>query len=206
MGAETPLTEESVLVYLNKREDMTMIARNQLLADERPLSEDERAALHFYAQNPSAALFDFGRRISDRRVATEAPLPEPGDLLRELDWCLAHGHAGPRTRAVLSAAALTLAGGRAITGAEKARLLQLAQKHRSSASDAKATENYARLERFVASLLAVRVSPEKQDNEFGTNSLGSRLTVAEAFAEDKRTLYFTSGPVSLTPPGDPLKL
>jgi hypothetical protein len=188
MGAETPLTEQSVVAYVNKREDETTLARNRLLADERPLSEGERAALQFYSQNPSAALLDFGRRISDGRRSTEALTPAGTELLAELDWCFAHGHAGPRTRAVLAAAALTLAGGRAITGAEKARLLQLAQKHRNSASETKASENYTRLERFVASLLSVRAASPASDPGAQRGMQGELMAYVNAYLLESGTV------------------
>lgn len=130
MGRETPLTEDNVRTYVNRREDMTRLTAARV---RHAFRRDEHA---------------------------EGSLPpEVADLLKEIDWCLENGQQGPRSRAALASAAMALSGGRALTTEEKARLLELAEKHRCAAEGMASSDCFERLERFVAALLSFRLSP-----------------------------------------------
>ncbi|MEX3983943.1 hypothetical protein AB4Y45_33700 [Paraburkholderia sp. EG287A] len=129
MGQQVPLTENNVLTYVNRREEMRRLTTVQVAGE-----------------------FRRGERC--------ATLPsEASDLLNEIDWCLANSSQGMRSRAALAAAAMALSGGRAMTSEEKARLRELADRYRNAQHEEGRVDSLARLERFVASLLSFRLSP-----------------------------------------------
>jgi hypothetical protein len=130
MGVGTPLTEENVRLFVNRRDDMQRLTAPQ---DACAVPAD--------------------------RIAGERP-PGVANLLQEIDWCLENGNSGFRTKAALAAAGVALSGGRAITSDERTLLQQLAERYRVAVEGHDRDDSYARLERYVASLLAVRISPE----------------------------------------------
>ena len=129
MGQGMALTEENVLTYVNRRDEM------------RRLTTEPATTAH--RTNSSAAALP----------------PSAVDLLKEIDWCLENGQQGMRSRAALAAAAMTLSGGRAMTSEERVKLRALADRHRSAQDEQNSAETLGRLERYVAALLSFRISP-----------------------------------------------
>lgn len=159
MGADTPLTEQSMRDYLREVDGLLMAAPEAI---DKPLTEDERAAVQFYLRNPSAAQLDFELRLARRQNTLNKRPFAVSELMKELDWCVENDHFSARTRAVLVSSAMLLTGVKVITQESKEHLHVLAANFRGATTAEQMESAYTELETFVAKQVAAAGADDTQ--------------------------------------------